>query len=171
VAAVSVAAAKPVASAAVFDGSAEVAVTNPDATDLAVADNGTIVVAGAETLGHYADWLGITAAHLRTLNNMSFRTPLAIGRRLTLDYSKVDRATFEQRRRAYRDRLQADYFASRRIVGTSNYKTRRGDSLWSVTLQSPGVPSWLLQQYNPDVDFNGLRAGTMLVLPRVESGP
>jgi membrane-bound lytic murein transglycosylase D len=171
VATVSVVAAKPVASTPVLDSSAELAATNPDATDLAVADNGTIVVAGAETLGHYADWLGLTAARLRTLNNMSFRTPLSIGRRLTLDYSKVDRATFELRRRDFRDRLQADYFASRRIIGTSNYPTRRGDSLWSVTLRSPGVPSWLLQQYNPDVDFNSLRAGTILVLPRVENAP
>jgi membrane-bound lytic murein transglycosylase D len=154
------------ATASVVD---EPVAASPDATDLAVADNGSIVVAAAETLGHYADWLGISAAHLRTLNNMNARSSLPIGGRLKLDFNKVDRATFEQRRRAYRERVQADYFATRRISGTQNYQTRRGDSLWSVTRQAPVVPSWLLQQYNPDVDFANLRAGTTLVLPKVES--
>jgi membrane-bound lytic murein transglycosylase D len=149
----------------------DVAAANPDATDLAVADNGTIVIAAEETLGHYADWLGTSAAHLRTLNGMNFRAPVTIGHRLKLDYGKVDRVSFEQRRRAYHEQLQAEYFATRRIVGTVNYRTRSGDSLWSVTQHSPGVPSWLLQQYNPDVDFAGLRVGTMLVLPQVENAP
>jgi hypothetical protein len=27
---------------------------------------------------------------------------------------------------------------------------------------------WLLQQYNPDVDFSEMRAGTELVVPKVE---
>ncbi len=27
---------------------------------------------------------------------------------------------------------------------------------------------WLLQQYNPDVDFADMRAGTELVVPKVE---
>ena len=44
---------------------------------------------------------------------------------------------------------------------------RRGDSLWSVT-QRGSLPVWLLQQYNPDVDFDDLRPGTQIVLPRVE---
>ena len=44
---------------------------------------------------------------------------------------------------------------------------RRGDSLWSVT-QRGAMPVWLLQQYNPDVDFAVLRPGTVIVLPQVE---
>ena len=43
---------------------------------------------------------------------------------------------------------------------------RRGDSLWSVT-QRGAMPVWLLQQYNPDVDFAMLKPGTVIVLPRV----
>jgi membrane-bound lytic murein transglycosylase D len=142
-----------------------------DATDLAVADNNTIVIAAGETLGHYADWLGVSAAHLRTLNRMSFHAALPIGRRLALDFGRVGRGQFEQRRRAYREQLQADYFATRRIVGTETYQTRSGDSLWVVTQKFSGMPTWLLQQYNPDVDFNILRPGTILVLPKVETRP
>jgi membrane-bound lytic murein transglycosylase D len=142
-----------------------------DAVDLAVADNGTIRIAAAETLGHYADWLGLSAAHLRTLNDMGFRTPVLIGRRLKLDFTHVDRAQFEQRRRDYHQRMQAEYFAANRIVGTEVYLTRRGDSLWSVTQRTAGMPTWLVQQYNPDVDFSALRPGTQIVLPRIEVRP
>jgi len=31
------------------------------------------------------------------------------------------------------------------------------------------LPAWLLQQYNPDVDFAELRPGTQIMLPRVEA--
>ena len=79
------------------------------------------------------------------------------------------RQQFEQRRREYHQRLQAEYFSSNRIVGTEVYLARRGDSLWSVTQRNARLPIWLLQQYNPDVDFNDLRPGTQIVLPRVEA--
>jgi membrane-bound lytic murein transglycosylase D len=48
---------------------------------------------------------------------------------------------------------------------------RRGDSLWSITQKSLKVPVWLLQQYNPDLDFGNLRPGTQISLPQVEDVP
>jgi len=30
------------------------------------------------------------------------------------------------------------------------------------------VPIWLLQQYNPELDFNDLKPGTQISLPKVE---
>jgi len=94
-----------------------------------------------------------------------------LGRALKLDFSRVDRAQFEQRRRAWHQQLQAEYFAVNRITGTEVYVTRRSDSLWSLTQRNARMPIWLLQQYNPDVDFNALRPGTQIVLPRVEARP
>jgi membrane-bound lytic murein transglycosylase D len=91
-----------------------------------------------------------------------------MGRRVKLEFSHVTRTQFEQRRRDYHDRLQAAYFASHRITGTEIYIARRGDSLWSITQRSAAVPIWLLQQYNPDLDFGDLRPGTQIALPRVE---
>ncbi len=44
-----------------------------------------------------------------------------------------------------------------------------GDSLWTLTQGAKvQLPLWLLQQYNPAVDFADLRAGTQIVMPRVE---
>ena len=79
----------------------------------------------------------------------------------------ISRAQFEQRRHEYHQRLQTEYFAAHRIAGSDTYLARRGDSLWSVTRRG-SLPVWLLQQYNPDLDFDQLRPGTQIVLPRVE---
>src|SRR5208283_1014340 len=127
----------------------------------------------AETLGHYADWLEMPAARLRALNRLQGRTSLVLGRRIRLDFDAVSRAQFEQRRREYHARLQAAYFAAHRIDGAQVYIVRRGDSLWSITQHEVMLPVWLLQQYNPDLDFNDLHPGTQVSLPQVEdiSGP
>jgi membrane-bound lytic murein transglycosylase D len=139
-----------------------------DPVDYSVAADGSIHVVAAETLGHYADWLGTSATRLRALNKLRGRTPVVMGRRMKLDFDHASRAQFEQRRRDYHDRLQAAYFASHRIAGTEIYIARRGDSLWSITQRNVKVPIWLLQQYNPDMDFSDLRPGTQISLPKVE---
>ena len=44
---------------------------------------------------------------------------------------------------------------------------RAGDTLWNLVHRNGDIPVWLLQQYNPDVDFNDVRPGTVITLPRV----
>jgi membrane-bound lytic murein transglycosylase D len=139
-----------------------------DPVDYSVASDESIRVVAAETLGHYADWLGTSASKLRTLNHLKGKTPVVIGKRLKLDFKKVTPEEFEQKRRDYHERLEAAYFASHRIDGTEVYIARKGDSLWSITQRSVKVPVWLLQQYNPDLDFGDLRPGTQISLPKVE---
>jgi membrane-bound lytic murein transglycosylase D len=139
-----------------------------DPVDYSVKPDGTIQVVAAETLGHYADWLGSSAAQLRALNKLRGRTPVVMGRRIRLSFEHVSAAQFEQRRRDYHARLQAAYFASHRIAGTEVYVARRGDSLWSITQRNVKLPIWLLQQYNPDLDFSDLKPGTQISLPKVE---
>jgi len=139
-----------------------------DPTDYSVRGDDSIRVAAEETLGHYADWLGLSAQHLRDLNHMSIRKPVLVGHRLKLDFHKVSHDVFEQHRREYHQQLQAAYFAAHRISGTEIYIARPGDSLWTVTKRARLLPEWLLVQYNPDVDFSDLRAGMQIVIPRVE---
>jgi membrane-bound lytic murein transglycosylase D len=139
-----------------------------DPEDYSVAADGTIRVVAAETLGHYADWLDTSAARLRAINHLHGRTPVVMGRRIKLEFANIKPDEFESRRRDYHERLQAAYFASHRIAGTEVYIARRGDSLWSITQKSLKVPVWLLQQYNPDLDFRDLRPGTQISLPKVE---
>jgi len=139
-----------------------------DPTDYSVAHDGTIRVAAEETLGHYADWLGVSAARLRELNRLKFRTPVRIGARLRLDFRSATHEDFEARRHAYHEQLQAAYFAAHRIVGTEVHIVRPGDSMWTLLQHANQLPLWLLQQYNPDVDLAELHPGAQIVMPRVE---
>jgi peptidoglycan lytic transglycosylase D len=139
-----------------------------DPFDYGVAHDGTIRVAAEETLGHYADWLGITSSQLRALNHLKFRAPVLIGQRVKLDFSEVKPEVFETLRHEYHRELQAAYFAGHRIVGTEVHIARSGDSVWTLTQHAAQVPVWLLQQYNPDLDLAAVRAGTQIVIPRVE---
>ena len=138
-----------------------------DPIDYSVDANGSVVVVAAETIGHYADWLDVPATTLRALNGMHGSSAMLIGRQFKLAFTRVTRAQFEERRRDYHRQLQTAYFAAHRITGSDLYVARRGDSLWTVT-QRGAMPVWLLQQYNPDVDFAVLRPGTQIVLPKVE---
>ena len=142
---------------------------NADPTDYSVAKDDTIVVATAETLGHYADWLHVSPVHLRQLNKLGYGKPVLVGHKVHLDFHRVSHEEFEQKRREYHQTLQASYFASHRIVGTEVYIARRGDSMWTITQKFAQLPIWLLQQYNPDVDLADLRPGTQIVMPRVEA--
>lgn len=146
------------------DGSSQ----NEDPTDYSVAPNGTIAVAAAESLGYYAQWLGVSAWDLRRLNHLKFRQPVRIGERIRLDFRYVSPQAFEVERGNYHRALEASYFAAHRIAGTEAYVARPGDSLWTVTQHFSQVPLWLLREYNPDTDFADLRPGTQLVVPHVE---
>ncbi|MDZ7747897.1 MAG: LysM domain-containing protein [Halofilum sp. (in: g-proteobacteria)] len=139
-----------------------------DPSDYAVGDDGTIEVQAAETLGHYAEWLDLRASQLRRVNDMRYGTPVVIGKRLELDFSRVEPATFEERRLQYHEELQGRFFEQFRITGTERELVQRGDSLWTLARRSDNVPVWLLRQYNPDLDFSALRPGMPVTLPVVE---
>jgi membrane-bound lytic murein transglycosylase D len=141
---------------------------SPDPTDYSIAKDDTIKVAAEETLGHYADWLDTSAARLRTVNHLTFKKPVLIGHKIKLEFVKVSREDFEQKRREYHRTEQASYFAAHRILGTEIYLARRGDSGWTVTQHNSDLPLWLLQQYNPDLDLAEMRPGTQIVVPKIE---
>jgi membrane-bound lytic murein transglycosylase D len=140
-----------------------------DTTDYSVGPNDTVVVQAAETLGHYADWLAVNSQALRALNKLHKNAMVTLGHKVKLDFSKVSVEQFVATRREYHHHLQEDYFATHRIAGTENYSVKRGESLWVIAQQHADLPVWLVAQYNPDVDFNDVRPGTTITLPRVAS--
>ena len=148
---------------------AEKMALSADPSDYTVASDGTIEVQATETLGHYAEWLDVRATRLRELNRMRLGTPVVIGQRLKIDTSRVSADEFDQRRRGYHQKLQEDFFAINRIIGTEVHVVRRGESLWVIAQTYQNLPIWLLRQYNPEVDFDDVRPGTQLTLPLVET--
>lgn len=141
----------------------------PDPSNYAVSAGGRVTVQAEETLGHYAEWLEVVTGRLRALNGMRFGTPLVIGRTKKLDFSRVTPEVFEQRRLEYHRDLQEEFFAAWMVTGTTSHVISRGDSLWYLANKKFEVPLWLLRQYNPDLDFGALPAGTPLVIPLIDS--
>jgi membrane-bound lytic murein transglycosylase D len=138
-----------------------------DPSDYTVADDHSIEVQASETLGHYAEWLDIRASQLRDLNSMRYGRPVVTGHRLKLDFQRVGRDEFEQRRLAFHQGLQQAFFMSWHIRSTNKHVVAEGDSLWELTRQRYKVPLWLLRQYNPDLDPDRLRLGMVIVIPQL----
>ena len=139
-----------------------------DPGDYSVADDRTIEVQSRETLGHYADWLGIRTQRLRDLNGLSFSQAVVLGQRIRLDFSAVDPGDFEQRRTAWQQSLQESFFAAYRIANVEDHVVRPGESMWLLAQSRYGVPVWLLRQYNPDLDLDLVVPGTVVRFPRLE---
>jgi membrane-bound lytic murein transglycosylase D len=139
-----------------------------DPSDYTVAADGTIEVQDVETLGHYADWLEIRTQRLRDLNGMPFSRAVVVGQRISLDFSRVDAATFEQRRVAYHEQHQEAFFRIYQIADIREHVIRPGQSVWVLAQRTYNVPVWLLRQYNPDLDLERVNPGTVVKFPHLE---
>jgi membrane-bound lytic murein transglycosylase D len=143
------------------------AALSADPSDYSVHEDHSVRVQAAETLGHYAEWLDVRASQLRQINRMSMATPVVMGRKVKLDFSKVSPDQFEARRLEYHRQLQETFFAQFRISGNETHVIKRGESIWVLAQQRYNIPIWLLRQYNPDLDLGSIRPGTKLVIPTV----
>ena len=136
-----------------------------DPSDYNVADDLTIEVQPLETLGHYADWLGIRTQRLRDINGFAFRTPVAVGQRIRLPVEQDKVADFESRRIAYHRNQQDRYFREHVITGIAQHEIRRGESIWILSLREYGVPLWLFRQYNPELVLDRIQPGMSVNFP------
>lgn len=139
-----------------------------DPSDYSVTSNNSIEIQASETLGHYADWLGVRAWDLRRLNNMVFRDPVIIGKRLTLAFSRVNIAEFELKRREFHSTLQREFFSNYRIQGVEQYRVKRRDNIGAIAMDRYSTPIWLLRQYNPELDFNRIQIDQEISFPLLE---
>lgn len=138
-----------------------------DPSDYTVAADKSIEVQPLETLGHYADWLGIKTQRLRDINGLAFRTPVEVGRRIKLDLGTVDAATFETLRTGYHRQQQDMFFRNNTITGVKEHRVKRGESVWILALRQYDVPIWLFRQYNPELDLHNVGLGTRLNFPEL----
>ena len=140
-----------------------------DPSDYSVGGDNTIEVQPLETLGHYADWLGLRTQRLRDINGLAFRTPVEVGKRIKLDLSKVNAEQFETLRTEYHRQQQDTFFRNNTITGVTEHEVQRGESVWILSLREYGVPVWLFRQYNPELDLDTVRPGTRLNFPVLAS--
>ena len=123
-----------------------------------------------ETLGHFADWLGIRTQRLRDINGFAFRTPVVVGQRIKLEFGAIDAATFEALRIDYHRRQQDSFFRDNVITGVVEHRIRRGESIWILSLRKYDVPIWLFRQYNPSLDLHDVRSGMVVRFPTLVTG-
>ena len=140
-----------------------------DPSDYSVAADNTIEVHPLETLGHYADWLGIRTQRLRDINGLAFRTPVEVGNRIRLDLGTVDVKTFEDRRVDFHRKQQDAFFRKHVITGVTEHVISSGESIWILSLRKYDVPVWLFRQYNPGLDAHNVQSGTIVQFPVMTS--
>ena len=129
---------------------------------------GTLVqiqVAHAETLGHYADWLGITTRKLRRLNGLQYGQPVRLGQKLRLPLTDDQAVAFDTRRRKFHENLRRDFFKQHTVAKVRRYQVRSGDNVWHIAQRRFDIPLWLLQLYNPGVDLHTLKRNQHLQIP------
>ena len=136
-----------------------------DPSDYTVAEDNTIEVQPLETLGHYADWLGIRTQRLRDINGLAFRTPVEVGKRIKLEFGEIDAQAFENLRVAYHRNQQDHFFRQNVITGVTEHTVKRGESVWILSLREYDVPVWLFRQYNPSLDPHRVTPGTTIRFP------
>jgi membrane-bound lytic murein transglycosylase D len=129
---------------------------------------GYIRVEAEETLGHYAEWLNVSAGEIRRLNGLRYGRPLQLSQRIKIPLRRVTKNEFEVKRFEYHQELAEDFFASYRVEKIRIYSIKRGDNIWNLSRQEFEVPLWLIKQYNGDVDFGALIPSQKLLIPIIE---
>jgi LysM repeat protein len=130
----------------------------------------SIVVEPDETLGLYANWLGLrSSSSIRKLSRLKSSRRVGIGRVVFLPVkNQQQREKFDQQRLDYHRELQDEFRERFRITSVDEYKVSYGDSAWEISIKQ-AVPLWILKRYNPDIFSGKLQPGDRLKLPVIES--
>jgi len=130
----------------------------------------TIVIEPDESMGHYANWLGLrSTTSIRRLNKLRSSSRIAIGKVLKLPIrNKAQRDAFDRQRLDYHRELQDEFRARYRITGVEDYTIKSGDSAWSIS-HDQEVPLWLLKRFNPKLFTVQPHPGDVIKLPVIEA--
>lgn len=129
---------------------------------------GVVQVESLETLGHYADWLEIPTQHIRLLNGFSFRRQIKAHQKIEIPLDTIGKDLFEERRYEFHKEIEEDFFAAYKVVGVDNYRIKKGDNIWTLSMETLELPFWLIKKYNPTLEAESLMPGQQLVIPIVE---
>ena len=127
-----------------------------------------IRVQADETLGHYADWLGLGSTDkLRKLNNTTARR-LRLGQSLKLPIRSGDAVqSFEQKRIEYHQVLSESLKSHYTLIGVGKHRVKPGETLWSLSREYR-FPVWLFNRLNPGLESHRLQANQTILLPKLQ---
>ena len=147
----------------------DVSIYDLDAVLSSGGTNATIVVSVDETIGHYADWLGIPTWRIRKLNDMGRRSNIRINRKLHIPVDRPDALEqFAAARLEYHMAIEEDFYTQYTVGDVQPYKLKRGEALWDICNNNENpLPLWLFKKYNRQLDLGTLPAGTQVWIPQV----
>ncbi|MBC8316806.1 MAG: transglycosylase SLT domain-containing protein [Desulfobulbaceae bacterium] len=128
---------------------------------------GEIKVEAGETLGHYADWLGVPTREIRFLNDFRYGRPIHLAQKVRLEFALVTSQQFEEKRYEFHKETEEDFFAAYAVEGTRSYRVKQGDTIWFLCHEEFDLPFWIIKKYNTEYKFNTLRPGQELIIPVV----
>jgi membrane-bound lytic murein transglycosylase D len=129
---------------------------------------GIIHVEIEETIGHYAEWLGVRAGEIRHLNAIPYGQVIHIGQKLKIPLRRTTKVAFEEQRFEYHKELVEDFFSTYRVEAVQVYCIKKGDTLWTLANEEFELPLWLIRRYNPETDLTSLVPSRNLRIPVVE---
>lgn len=136
-----------------------------------VGNTAVIHVSVDETLGHYAEWLGIPTWRLRRLNRMGNRSSIRIGQHLSVPGNREALQEFIRHRIEYHMALEEDFYSQYRVTALNPVMVRRGQTLWDVCGAEGTVSLWLIKKYNKDLDPGRIAVNDRIWTPVLEMRP
>jgi membrane-bound lytic murein transglycosylase D len=140
--------------------------------DVAISPAGAaaeITVSIDETIGHYADWLGIATSKIRKLNNMGSGSDIRINKHITIPVLQKDMIDqFIESRLEYHMAIEEDFYSQYKVSDVKSHAIQKRETLWDITNQSDNenaLPLWLFKKYNKHLDLNTLVPGTIVWIP------
>jgi len=131
------------------------------------AKNVRIKVGVDETIGHYADWLGVSVNRIRQLNHIGSRFSIRIRNSLTIPGDSATLAKFVKARLEYHMALEEDFYSRYKITDVHAKIVKRGEVLWNIC-NDADMPMWLFAKYNKDIDLTTLQPGMQVWMPVIE---
>ena len=129
---------------------------------------GIIQVEIEETIGHYAEWLGVRAGEIRHLNAIPYGQVIHIGQKLKIPLRLTTKEAFEEQRFEYHKELVEDFFSTYRVEAVQLDCRKRDTISYTVFYEKIELPLWLIRRYNPDTDLAALVPARNLRIPVVE---
>ena len=128
---------------------------------------GTIYVQPEETLGHYADWVGVPTQMLRNLNRLRYGQDIHLHQEIKLVFNGISEKEFQRRRMEYHRGIEEDFFTSFAVESVLVHKIKNGENIWYLCNQVYEIPYWLVRKYNPNKNLERLNLGDELFIPVV----
>ncbi len=125
----------------------------------------TIKVQRGETVQMYSAWSKVPVEELKALNQMTRRNNLRIGQPFQIMLAPIAYRAFTESRTEHFNQQEKGFFSRFEVVKLDRYTVKRGDNIWKISKGHDGVPVWVLEKFNSNLNLAKLKVGEELLIP------